>query len=211
MNPNGYLEQVLESAVVVSWADLTRGSSAGLIHIEYGFASGGTLDYLKVWSSLTRGHWLLACEYWMSANTFHCAGIGFENGYQSEGLAHILQVAMQRVRASREPRAAGTASDLNAKCKRKGNGPSSDKRSFWRTHFNDPSARSRLRLPATRHFSEATKRRSRCGSVRGRPVLSSHFSPGFAPHVGHRTANAGFCLVFMATQCAFARQQNGQF
>jgi len=95
MNPNGNLEQILESAVVVSWADLTRGASAGLIHIEYGFAAGGTLDYLKVWSSLTRGHWLLACEYWMSANTFHAAGMGFENGYESKGLAHILEVAMQ--------------------------------------------------------------------------------------------------------------------
>ena len=95
MNPNGNLERILESAVVNYWADLTRGTPTGLIHIEYGFADGGTLDYLKVWSSLSRGHWLLACEYWMSENTFHGAGIGFENGYQSEGLAHILEVVMQ--------------------------------------------------------------------------------------------------------------------
>jgi len=66
-----------------------------LIHIEYGFAAGGTQDYLKVWSSLTRGHWLLACQYWMSANTYHSAGVGFENGYKSESLAHILEIAMQ--------------------------------------------------------------------------------------------------------------------
>ncbi|MGO9083592.1 MAG: hypothetical protein ACLQBK_00050 [Candidatus Sulfotelmatobacter sp.] len=79
----------------MSWNDLMRGANTGLIHIEYGFAAGGTLDCLKVWSSLTRGHWLLACEYWMSANTFHGAGIGFDNGYQSEGLAHTLEVAMQ--------------------------------------------------------------------------------------------------------------------
>ena len=95
MNPNGNLEQILESAVVMSWADLMRGAPTGLIHIEYGFAAGGTLDYLKVWSSLSRGHWLLACEYWMSANTFHAAGIGFENGYQSEALTRVLDVAMQ--------------------------------------------------------------------------------------------------------------------
>jgi hypothetical protein len=96
MNPNGNLEKILESAVVISWADLTRGTGTptGLIHIEYGFAAGGTLDYLKVWSSLTRGHWLLACQYWMSANTFHSAGVGFENGYKSEALAHILEIAM---------------------------------------------------------------------------------------------------------------------
>jgi len=95
MIPNGNLELILESAVVISWDDLTRGTHTGLIHIEYGFAEGGTLDYLKVWSSLIRGHWLLACEYWMSANTFHAAGIGFDNGYRSEGLADILEVAMQ--------------------------------------------------------------------------------------------------------------------
>ena len=94
-NENQSLDQVLESAIVVSWADLMRGTEAGLIHIEYGFAPGGTLDYLKVWSSLTRGHWLLACEYWMSPSTFHDAGISFDNGYQSEGLAHILGFVMQ--------------------------------------------------------------------------------------------------------------------
>jgi hypothetical protein len=95
VNPNRSLDRILESAVVISWADLTRGTPTGLIHIEYGFAAGGTLDYLKVWSSLTRGHWLLACQYWMSANSFHRAGVGFENGYKSEGLAHVLEIAMQ--------------------------------------------------------------------------------------------------------------------
>jgi len=49
-------DRILESAVVTSWADLTRGFPTGLIHIEYGFATDGTLDYLKVWSSLARGH-----------------------------------------------------------------------------------------------------------------------------------------------------------
>lgn len=95
MNPNGNLERILESAVVIYWDDLMRGTHTGLIHIEYGFGAGGTLDYLNVWSSLSRGHWLLACEYWMSENTFHGAGIGFDNGYQSEGLAHILESVLQ--------------------------------------------------------------------------------------------------------------------
>jgi len=95
MNPNDNLERILESAVVVSWVDLMRGAEIGLIHVEYGFAPTGTLDYLKVWSSITRGHWLLACEYWMSANTFHEAGVRFDNGYASEGLAHILESVMQ--------------------------------------------------------------------------------------------------------------------
>lgn len=94
-NGNQSLEQILESAIVVSWADLMRGTEAGLIHIEYGFAPDATLDYLKVWSSLTRGHWLLACEYWMSDSTFRSTGVRFENGYKSDGLAHILESVMQ--------------------------------------------------------------------------------------------------------------------
>ena len=88
------LEQVLTSATVMSWTDLTHGAPAGLIHIEYGFAPAGTLEYLKFWTSIARGHWLLACSYWMSASTFHAAGICFDNGYHSEGLARILESVM---------------------------------------------------------------------------------------------------------------------
>jgi hypothetical protein len=92
---NTNLERAIESAIIVSWTDLMRGAQTGLIHVEYGFAATGTLDYLKVLSSITRGHWLLACEYWMSANTFHSIGIRFENGYESEELARILEFVMQ--------------------------------------------------------------------------------------------------------------------
>jgi hypothetical protein len=91
----GSLDRILESAVVSNWTDLMHGALTGLVHIEYGFASLGTLDYLKVWSSITRGHWLLACEYWTTENTFHGTGVRFDNGYQSEGLAHALEVVMK--------------------------------------------------------------------------------------------------------------------
>jgi len=89
------LERILESAVVVSWADLMRGAQAGLVHIEYGFAAGGTLDYLKFWSSVSRGHWLLAVEYWTSPSKSHSTGVHFENGYESEALKDILDSVMQ--------------------------------------------------------------------------------------------------------------------
>ena len=89
------LDRTLECAIVVSWPDFTHGAQTGLIHVEYGFAPTGTVDYLKVWSSIARGHWLLACEYWTSANTFHGTGVRFDNGYKSEGLAHILEFVMQ--------------------------------------------------------------------------------------------------------------------
>ena len=89
------LEGVLESAVVVSWAELMRGVQSGTVHIEYGFSAGGTLDHLQLWSSIRRGYWLLACSYWMSASKLHDSGVHFDNGYQSEGLAHILTMVMQ--------------------------------------------------------------------------------------------------------------------
>lgn len=92
---NQSLERTLESAVIVSWEDLIPEAQTGLIHVEYGFAPTGTLDYLKIWSSVSRGHWLLACEYWMSESTFHGAGVRFDNGYESEGLSNILEPVMQ--------------------------------------------------------------------------------------------------------------------
>ena len=39
INENQSLERLLESAIVVSWADLMPGAQTGLIHIEYGFAA----------------------------------------------------------------------------------------------------------------------------------------------------------------------------
>jgi hypothetical protein len=90
MNPdaNESLDRALECAIVVSWPDLTHGAQTGLIHVEYGFAPNGTLECLRVWSSIARGHWLLACDYGTT-------GVRFDNAYQSEGLAHNLGFVMQ--------------------------------------------------------------------------------------------------------------------
>ena len=99
LNQEQNIERVLESAVVVSWADLMRGTERGLIHIEYGFFPSGTLNYLEVWASVTRGYWLLACSYWMSPSELHGAGVHFDNGYQSEGFAQVLAIVMQHQKA----------------------------------------------------------------------------------------------------------------
>ena len=99
MHPDQNLERVLESAVVMSWAGLMRGAENGLIHIEYGFSPSGTLDYLQLWASITRGYWLLACSYWMLPSRLHGSGVHFDNGYQSEGLAQVLATVMQHQNA----------------------------------------------------------------------------------------------------------------
>jgi len=96
---NHTLEQMLECAIVASWEDLTNGTQPGLIHIEYNLTAGGTVDDLRIWSSVTRGHWLLVCEYGMSASNSHGSGVRFDNGYHSEGLAHRLEFVMQHQNA----------------------------------------------------------------------------------------------------------------
>ena len=92
---NRSLDRTLESIVIASWDDLMHDAQTGLIHIEYSFAPTGKLNYLKIWSSLTRGHWLLACEYWMSESTSHGAGVRFDNGYESESFSDNLDRVMQ--------------------------------------------------------------------------------------------------------------------
>lgn len=98
-NENQDLERILESAVLASWPDLTSKTKSDLMQIEYGVAASGTLDSLKVWSSITRGHWLLACTYWMSASKFHEKGVHFDNNYASEGFADTLDFVMQHQNA----------------------------------------------------------------------------------------------------------------
>jgi hypothetical protein len=69
----------------------------------------GTLDHLQVWSSITRGHWLLACAYRMSDSESHDIGVRFDNGYESEGLAHILELVIAHQNAFAAPRNLGRA------------------------------------------------------------------------------------------------------
>ena len=86
------LDRLLEAAVVVSWPELMRGAHAGLVHLEYTLSTSRGIDSLQVWSSVRRGYWLLACTYDKS-------GIHFDNGYQSEGLAHNIAIVMEHQNA----------------------------------------------------------------------------------------------------------------
>jgi hypothetical protein len=67
-----------------------RGTENGSIHVEYDVTPSGALDFLQIWSCITRGHWLLVCEYQRAALESHC-GLRFHNGYQSEDLARSIE------------------------------------------------------------------------------------------------------------------------
>ena len=89
-------DQILESAIVASWASLMRGTAS--IHIEYDVTPSGALDFLQIWSCITRGHWLLVCEYQRAALESR-GGLRFHNGYQSEDLARILEAVIAHPKA----------------------------------------------------------------------------------------------------------------
>jgi len=91
-------DQILESAVVSSWASLMCGTESGSIHIEYDVTPSGALEFLQIWSCISRGHWLLVCEYQRAALESR-GGLRFHNGYQSEDLARILEALIAHPKA----------------------------------------------------------------------------------------------------------------
>ena len=86
------LDQILESAVVLSWKDLLPGTRTSLVHVEYRLGPGGSLEFLKVWSSITRGHQYLVCEWNPSAAANH---VSFSNDFYSKDLAQMLESIIQ--------------------------------------------------------------------------------------------------------------------
>lgn len=87
------LQRILESAVVLSWADLMP-SAAGCIQIEYHTSGTNHLDYLKLWaSSTTRGNWLLICEAGVS-NSYAPRKLAFSNGFNSGFLSRSLEFVL---------------------------------------------------------------------------------------------------------------------
>lgn len=86
------IDRVLESAVVLSWRDLVKGSRPGIVHVEYGTAPEPSLQYVKIWLSKTLGSWDLICEYWISLGSSQApaAGLTFGNGYYSSDLRQML-------------------------------------------------------------------------------------------------------------------------
>lgn len=87
------LEQMLESAVVLSWKDLID-SSDGRIQIEFRASTTGSVEYVKVWASgTTRGHWSLVCESHGVAPSAP-GRTDFSNGFHSGFLAQTLEYVL---------------------------------------------------------------------------------------------------------------------
>jgi len=88
------LDQILESAVVLSWKDLLPGIRTSLVHVEYRLGPSGPLEFLKVWSSITRGHQYLVCD-WTCAPSSVASHVSFSNDFYSKDLVQMLESIIQ--------------------------------------------------------------------------------------------------------------------
>lgn len=87
------VEDVFESAVVLSWRELLQSPREGVVHVEFGTAPEPSLQYLKIWVSTKEKKWDLICEYWMCRGSLSvpATGLTFSNGYYSADLAQMLE------------------------------------------------------------------------------------------------------------------------
>ena len=89
------MDRLLESAVALNWEDLATGSPPLAMQVEYRRRPDCEVENLKLWSSPSRGHWTLVCEYRMHPTATHAQGITFTGAYCSAGLTHMFDVIMQ--------------------------------------------------------------------------------------------------------------------
>lgn len=93
------IERILESAVTLNWEDFTTRFIPVAMQIEYRSGPDCWLEYLKVWSSASRGHWNLVCEYRVHATAAHLQGVTFNDSYSSAGLTRMLDAIMHNQQA----------------------------------------------------------------------------------------------------------------
>jgi len=96
------LQNVLESAVILSWNELLSGFDSAMVHVEYATAPEPCLQYLKMWRSMKQGKWDLVCEYWISAGSAGTPPVGltFGRGYHSPLLSEILGCLLRQQRGT---------------------------------------------------------------------------------------------------------------
>lgn len=92
--PAARLDRTLEYAVVQNWNDLMPAAPSGVMRIEYETARDGSLDFLKVWASTTRGRWTRVCELWVKPLWGHETGLVLDAGFESAGFGRMLNLVM---------------------------------------------------------------------------------------------------------------------
>src|SRR5579872_2633579 len=86
-------DQILESAVILSWMHFMPDTSTSLARVEYRLGPDGRMEYLQVWSSIKRGHEYLVCDWTCTPTaTNH---VKFSNDFYSKALAQMLESIIQ--------------------------------------------------------------------------------------------------------------------
>lgn len=92
---NNRIDRIIECAVYLNWKDFAFDSSPVAVRMEYRTGPARSLKCLKLWSSVSRGHWKLVCEYWTEPNPIQRQGITFSKSYSSPGFTRMLDAIMQ--------------------------------------------------------------------------------------------------------------------
>ena len=61
-----------------------------MVQLEYHVGAELSIEYLKIWSSTTRGYLSLVCDYAVAAHRPNGAGVRFSNGFHSRDLGRFL-------------------------------------------------------------------------------------------------------------------------
>ncbi len=92
------LDRLLECGVILNWEALMQTATSS-IQVDYRRGLDLSLEYLRLWTSTSRGTWNLLGAYWRNVSVSHAGGLIFEDGYESAPLREILQFAMQHPEA----------------------------------------------------------------------------------------------------------------
>ena len=95
------IDRILECAVALNWNGLTQADKTTAMQVEYRTGPSHSLEYLKLWSSTTRGVWNLVCEYWMQSGSGHESGATFSGREYSGDFTWMLDAIMQHQGAFR--------------------------------------------------------------------------------------------------------------
>ena len=95
------IDRILECAIELNWNGLTQADETTAMQVEYRTGPSHSLEYLKIWSSTTRGYWNLVCEYWMQSGSGHESGATFSGREYSGDFTWMLDAIMQHQGAFR--------------------------------------------------------------------------------------------------------------
>jgi len=92
---NTTIDRILECAVALNWSGLSQADETTAMQVEYRTGPSHALEYLKLWSSATRGVWNLRCEYWMQSSSGHESGATFTGRAYAGDFTWMLDAIMQ--------------------------------------------------------------------------------------------------------------------